>query len=81
MAGSGSPASFCPLPTTIVHFLIQVKPPTDAKSDDGVSSFLAQEQGVRPSTPPLFNAAQYSDLKDEHHSFPKLRLDLRLSGP
>ena len=37
MAGGGPPGSFCPLPTTIVDFLIQVKPPTNAQSDDGVS--------------------------------------------
>jgi hypothetical protein len=28
---------FCPLPAAIIHFLIQVKPPTDGKSNDCVS--------------------------------------------
>jgi hypothetical protein len=37
MAGGGSPRIFCPLFAAIVHFLIQVKPPTNAQINDGVS--------------------------------------------
>ena len=33
MAGGGPSGSFCPQPPTIVHFLIQVKPPTNANPD------------------------------------------------
>jgi len=38
-AGGGPSRGFCPFPPTIAHFLIQVKPPTNATSDDGVASF------------------------------------------
>jgi hypothetical protein len=48
MAGDGSPGSFCPLPPTIVRFLIQVKPPTSAKSNDGVSLFSRRSRVFDP---------------------------------
>jgi hypothetical protein len=44
--------------------------------------FIILARTGRPTpTPALFNAARYSDLKVEHHSFPKLRLVLRLLVP
>jgi hypothetical protein len=60
MAGGGSPGSFCPLPTTIVHFLIQVKPPTNAKSNDGVSSFSRRN---RVSDPQLLRCSMPRDTQ------------------
>jgi hypothetical protein len=56
MASGGSRRIFCPLFAAIVHFLIQVKPPTNAKSNDGVSSFsrrnsVSDPQLLRRSMP------------------------------
>jgi Transposase DDE domain len=59
---------FCPLPTTIVHFLIQVKPPTNAKSNDGVSSFSRRNS---VSDPKLLRRSMPRDTwVVEHHSLP-----------
>jgi hypothetical protein len=74
MVGGGSPGSTRPLPTIIVHFLIQVKPPTNVKSDDAVSPCSRRKRVSDPQPAALFNAKRYADLKTEHHSFPKLRL-------
>ena len=42
---------------------------------------LAREQGVRPSTPALFNAARYLKLKVEHHIIPQTQNDFESVGP
>jgi hypothetical protein len=60
MADGGTPASFRPPPTTIVHFLIQVKPPIDAKSNDGVSSFSRRN---RLSDPQLLHRSMQRDTR------------------
>jgi len=66
MARVGSPGSFLPAAYTIVHFLIQVKPPTNAKSNDGVSS-----RGNSVSDPKLLRRSMPRDTWIvEHHSLP-----------
>jgi len=66
MAGGGSPGSFRPLPTTIVHFLIRVKPPTNAQSNHGVLSFSRTN---RVSDPHLLSVQKEIDDMSEPSDF------------
>jgi len=56
MAGGGSSGSFCPRPPTIVHFLIQVKPPTNAQINDGVSLLSRRKRLMASKKLPLILA-------------------------
>jgi hypothetical protein len=47
---------FCPLFVAIVHFLIQVKPPTNPQSNDGVSLLSRRKRLMAPSKLPLILA-------------------------
>ena len=70
-----------PLPTTIVRFLIQVKPPTNAESYDAVGSFSRRN---RVSNPRLLSCSMPRDTRVsmvQQFSFPELRPVLRLVGP